>query len=176
MTPQGNAMLRRSGSEKPKGRRAKRPKARKASIAVPTIADLQKQVGILTREAKEAREQQSATADVLKVIGRSTFDLKTVLDNLTESAARLCGADMAGIARPKESAFHYATTYSFPAKYLDFVRSIPIMAGRGSVVGRALDERRTVQVADVLADPEYEHLDAQKRAGFRTFLAVPMLR
>ena len=176
VTPQGNAMLRRSGSEETKGRRAKRPKARKASIAVPTIADLQKQVGILTREAKEAREQQSATAGVLKVIGRSTFDLKAVLDNLTESAARLCGADMAGIARPKESAFHYATTYGFPAKYLDFVRSIPIMAGRGSVVGRALAEGRTVQVADVLADPEYEHLDAQKRAGFRTFLAVPMLR
>ena len=74
-----------------------------------------------------------------------------------------------------DSAFYYATSYGFPAKYLEFVRSIPIAAERGSVIGRALVEGRTVQVADVLSEPEYEHLDAQKRAGFRTFLAVPML-
>jgi len=168
-------MRQRGVSQQPaKGRRANRPKTR--TIAAPSIANLQKRVGNLTRELKEAREQQTATADVLRVISGSTFDLQRVLDTLTESAARLCEADMAGIARRGDSAFYYATSYGFPPNYLEFVRSIPIRPGRGSVVGRALVEGRIVQVADVLTEPEYERLDAQKRAGFGTFLAVPMLR
>jgi PAS domain S-box-containing protein len=168
-------MRQRGGSEQPvKRRRANRPKAR--TIAVPSSADLQKQVGILTREANEAREQLTVTAEVLRVIGGSVFELGRVLDTLTESAARLCEADMAGITRPRGSAFYYSTCYGFPADYLEYVRSIPLRAGRGSVVGRALVEGRTVQVLDVLAEPEYEHRDAQNRSGFRTFLAVPMLR
>ena len=130
----------------------------------------------LLNELRESLQQQTATADVLKVISGSTFDLQAVLDALTESAARLCEADMAAITRPKGSTFYYTTSYGFPADYLEFVRTVPLSAGRGSVMGRTLIEGKAVQVPDVLADPEYVYLDHQKRSGARTILGVPLLR
>jgi GAF domain-containing protein len=122
----------------------------------------------LLNELRESLQQQTATADVLKVISRSTFDLLTVLDTLTESAAHLCEADMAAITRPKGSTFYYATSYGFPADYLEFVRTAPLTAGQGSVTGRTLIEGKAVQVPDVLADPEYMYLDHQRKSGART--------
>jgi signal transduction histidine kinase len=113
---------------------------------------------------------------VLKVISRSAFDLQTVLNTLTESAAQLCNADMAGIARPMEGGFYYATDYNFPADWLEFVRNRPLKAGRGSVVGRTLLEGKITQVADVLSDPDYTYREQQQKGGYRTFLAVPLLR
>jgi signal transduction histidine kinase/putative methionine-R-sulfoxide reductase with GAF domain len=132
----------------------------------------------LLNELRESLQQQTATADVLKVISRSTFDLQPVLDTLTESAARLCDAEMAAIAREKDSAFYYATSFGFPADYLEFVRTIPdpVPVNRGSIIGRTLIEGKAVQIADVLSDPEYAYLESQKKGGFRTMLGVPLLR
>jgi GAF domain-containing protein len=130
----------------------------------------------LLNELREALQQQTATADVLKVISRSTFDLQTVLQILVESAARLCDADKATITRQRGEAFYRAETYGFSAEFLDYVRSIPVVPERGSALGRALLEGKVVHIPDVQADPEYTFAEAQRMGDFRTVLGVPMLR
>jgi two-component system NtrC family sensor kinase len=130
----------------------------------------------LLSELRESLQQQTATADVLKVISRSTFDLKTVLDALVESAARLCEADVASINRAKGDAFQMVASFGYSPEYKAYMDTHMIPGGRGSVTGRTVLEGGIIHIPDVLADPDFNFTGGAQAGGVRTMLGVPLLR
>jgi two-component system NtrC family sensor kinase len=149
--------------------------ADQAVIAIEN-ARLFDEVQARTRDLSESLQQQTATADVLKVISRSAFDLQTVLDTLVESAARLSEAENGIIARQTGSGFHAVAGYGHAPQRWATIKNFPIEAGRGTFIGRTIVEGRTVHVPDVLADPEFEGGSMQQAVGYRSVLCIPLLR
>jgi signal transduction histidine kinase/DNA-binding response OmpR family regulator len=130
----------------------------------------------LLNELRESLQQQTATADVLKVISRSTLDLQLVFDTLGAVAARLCRADSAAIVELKGDKLHLAASYGFPPEFKAYHLAHPINLDRGSISGRVVLEGGMVQVCDILADPEFTMLESQRLGGYRNMLGVPLLR
>jgi two-component system, NtrC family, sensor kinase len=129
-----------------------------------------------TRDLEESLQQQTATADVLKVISRSSVELETVLETLVDTVARLCGADQVYMFHLRHDLWHLVAAWGLSAEAREFFLTHPFTLGRGSTPGRAALERRAVLIPDVLQDPEYTLSEGQKIAGYRTTLGIPLLR
>jgi two-component system, NtrC family, sensor kinase len=164
------AQRRKTGARKSRiAPKAVRPRGSRAAGEETVVARL-------TRERDEAIEQQRATADVLKVISRSTYDLQTVLSALTKSAAQLCAADLGLIFQQDGDVLRLVASFGVSCEAERYWVEHPVPVGRGSASGRALLEGRAIHIPDVLADPEYRATRYQELAGYRSTLGVPLLR
>src|SRR5262249_14122827 len=134
------------------------------------------EIARLARELTEAREQQAATGELLKVISSSKFDLQAVLDTMLETAAQLCAADIGVIRRRDGDSYPLAATFGYKPEWRTDSERYPSAPTRGSIFGRTVIGGRTVHVPDVLQDPEFVRADTRSLIGFRAALGVPLLR
>ena len=150
--------------------------ADQAVIAIENVR-LFDEVQAKTRDLEESLQQQTATADVLKAISRTAFDLDTVLDSLISTALRLCNAKQGQIFRRHGDVYRYAASrMSVDPLYREHEQTTEIRSGRGTLIGRVAQENRTVQIPDAWSDPEYAEKDEARLGNVRAMLGVPLMR
>ena len=141
-----------------------------------TVAELKQKLYASLAERDEALAQQSATADILKAISRSAFDLESILTALTESAKLLCGAASGIIFRREGDVYRYAaSTMDLPHAYREHEKRVAIQADRGTLIGRVALERGAVHVPDAWTDPEYKEKNEARLGNVRAMLGVPLM-
>jgi signal transduction histidine kinase/CheY-like chemotaxis protein len=149
---------------------------RKPADQDPAInAGMTAEVERLGNELAEVREQLAATSEVLAVIGRSASDLEGVLETVVESARKLCGAHAGQVLLVDGDRYRLAYGSGMTSEYREFIANNPVVLDRETLAGRVGLDRRAAQITDVLADPDYGRTDAQRVAGYRTVMGVPML-
>jgi signal transduction histidine kinase len=128
-----------------------------------------------TAELQESLEYQTATSNVLSVISRAPNELQPVLDTIVETSARLCNADYSQIMRARSDGTWYAAAvFGHNEAYVEYLQHLKVEPGRGSITGRVLLEGKSAQIEDVTSDPDYQLHEAQRLAGYRTHLGVPL--
>ena len=148
--------------------------ANQAIIAMNNVR-LFEEVQARNTELRMALEQQTATSELLKVIGRSTFDIQPIFETLAENAVRLCEAERSFIFRFDGQFLRVVATHNTTPELRAFVERNPVAPGRSGAAARAALERRTVHVLDAQADPEYTY-GSRQLDPFRTIITVPILR
>jgi adenylate cyclase len=168
-------MRKRGGSKQPvKRRRANR--ARKVSTAAPSVADLQNQVGTLAIGLKEALEQQTATAEVLRLISVVPADPQPVFETIVRRAVALCGSLFANVFRLDGDLIHFVASYNVGPSYIDMLRATyPMRPDYSQVSGRVVIKQSVARLADALADPDYDQR-FPRAMGWRRMLGIPIMR
>ncbi|MDT5296885.1 MAG: hypothetical protein QOG79_127 [Mycobacterium sp.] len=128
------------------------------------------------QELRDARHQSAASREILAALGRAVDNPGEVLDTVLEYAARLCGAQAVQLFLLDGDVFRVErVSGETPDAYRAYLKDHPIARSRSSTVGRAAEDMRTNQIADVLSDAEYGRHDLQKLTGFRTLLSTPLI-